>query len=208
MNIEIRLEQKNDYRIVEELTREAFWNLHVPGCNEHLLAHALRSSPSFIPALDFVALKDGCIVGNIMYCRSTVKDQEKIHDVITFGPISVLPEFQKQGIGSALIVHSLRAAADMGLKAVLIYGDPDYYHRFGFKSAKEFNISTSEGTFMEALMALELCEGALCGVSGRFFEDEVYHVSDAELIEFEKTFPYKEKRVTETQKRFAELANQ
>jgi len=209
MDIEIRREQENDYRIVEEITREAFWNLHVPGCDEHLLAHNLRKAPVFIPALDFVASMNNRIVGNIMYCRSTVKsDTGAAFDMLTFGPLSVLPEYQKQGIGAALIRHSLKEAARLNYKAVLIYGDPAYYHRFGFQSAKEFAISTSEGTTMDALMALELQEGALHGISGRFFEGDAYRVDAEELIEFEKTFPYKEKRVTESQKRFLELSGQ
>jgi len=194
---------------VEELTREAFWNLNVPGCNEHLLAHKLRDSPVFIPELDFVALMEHQIVGNIMFCRSIVKsDATLAYGVLTFGPVSVLPQFQRQGVGSALIRHSLRAAADLGHKVILIYGDPAYYHRFGFKSAKEHDIATREGKFMDALMAFELYPGVLQGISGRFFEDEVYHVDEEELVEFEKTFPYKEKCITESQRRFQELASQ
>jgi len=209
MNITIRREEKIDHRAVEELTREAFWNLHVPGCNEHLLAHKLRSCAAFIPALDFVAEKDGQVVGSIMYCRSTVKnDDQKIFDVITFGPLSVLPAFQKRGIGGMLIRHSLKAAAGLGHQAVLIYGDPAYYRRFGFQSAQAFGISTSEGKFIDPLMALEIVPGALDHVSGRFLEGEAYSVDPDELIKFDKTFPFKEKRVTESQKRFAEMAGQ
>lgn len=209
MDIKIRLEKESDYRKVEELTREAFWNLYVPGCDEHFLVHKMRKCPVFIPALDFVALTGGRIVGHIVYCQSKViNDKSEAFEVITFGPVSVLPSFQKQGIGSMLIRYSLKKAEDMGFKAVLIYGDPDYYNRFGFKGAKEFNIRTSDGRFMDALMALELKHGALKGVSGRFFEGEVYSVSKEELAQFEKTFPYKEKFVTESQKRFAEMANQ
>ena len=59
MNIIIRKEEKRDHHAVEELTREAFWNLYVPGCNEHLLAHKLRKHPDFIPELNFIAEKDG-----------------------------------------------------------------------------------------------------------------------------------------------------
>ena len=208
MNIQIRLEQPGDHRTVEELTREAFWNLYVPGCSEHLLVHKLRSNPAFIPELNFVALKDDRSVGNIVFCYAAIKeDAGNQRAVITFGPVSVLPEFQKQGIGAALIQHALKTAADLGYTAVLIYGDPAYYPRFGFRSAKEFNIRTSEGKFLEALMALELSDGALASVSGCFFEGEAYNVDEEELVKFEKTFPHKEKFVTESQKRFLELSN-
>lgn len=209
MDIIIRLEQKEDHRIVEEMTREAFWNLHVPGCDEHLLAHKLRDCPAFIEELDFVAVSDGKIVGNIMYCRAVVSDDGGgEREVISFGPVSVWPQLQKQGIGGTLIRHSLQKAADMGHSAVLIYGDPAYYHRFGFEPAKKYGIRTSQGGYLDALMALELKPGALSGVSGRFLEGEQYSIDPQELAEFEKTFPYKQKAVTESQKRFLEMSQQ
>ena len=206
MELEIRLEETKDYRTVEELTREAFWNLHMPGCDEHLLAHQLRSCAAFVPELDFVAVSGGNIVGNIMCCRArVVKDDVKDHDVLTFGPVSVWPHLQRKGIGTALINHLLKNAADMGFTAVLIYGDPVYYSRFGFKGAKAFDIRTADGKFHPALMALELAPGALDGVAGRFFEGEAYQVDHARLEAFDNTFPQKEKFFTESQKRFAEM---
>lgn len=209
MDICIRLENKEDHRIVEEMTREAFWNLHIPGCDEHLLAHKLRDCAAFIPKLNFVALSNGHVVGNIMYCHAAVKRDDGAEvSVLTFGPVSVWPKYQKQGIGSALIRHSLQKALELGYVAVLIYGDPAYYYRFGFEPAQKFGISTSQGGFLDALMALELAPGALDGACGRFFEGEAYYVDAEALEEFEKTFPHKEKRVTESQKRFAEMSSQ
>lgn len=208
MELSFRMEEPLDYRTVEELTREAFWNLHVPGCSEHLLAHQLRSCGAFVPALDFVALAGGEIAGNIMYCRARVaEDSGEEHGVLTFGPVSVWPRLQKQGVGSALIRHSLKAAAKMSFEAVLIYGDPAYYRRFGFRAAEMFGIRTSEGRFHPALQALELAPGALDGVGGRFFEGDAYHVDQKELDEFDRIFPHREKLVTESQKRFQELQN-
>ena len=208
MDIMIRLEEPKDHRIVEELTREAFWNLHVPGCNEHLLAHNLRTCAAFVHELDFVAEADGEIVGNIMYCRAIISEEDGTErEVLTFGPVSVWPRMQGQGIGGALIRHSLSIAADMGFTAVLIYGDPAYYVRFGFKPAQTFDIRTALGGFHKALQALELVPGALDGVSSRFFEGEAYNVDNTELDAFDSTFPPKEKFVTESQKRFLEILN-
>jgi predicted N-acetyltransferase YhbS len=208
MDIAIRREEPRDYRVVEELTREAFWNLHVPGCDEHLLAHNLRTSEAFVPELDFVAEADSNIVGNIMFCRAKVAEDGGVErEVLTFGPVSVWPRLQRKGIGGALIRHSLKAAAEMGFTAVLIYGDPAYYCRFGFKPAEMFGIRTSEGRFHPALQLRELVPGALAGISGRFFEGEAYRVDPAELVEFDKQFPYKEKLETESQKRFLEMLN-
>lgn len=85
-DIAIRREAPADFRIVEELTREAFWNQYVPGCNEHYLLHVMRNAPSFIPELDFIAELDGKIVGNIVYTRaSLVEDGGHSHEVLYFG---------------------------------------------------------------------------------------------------------------------------
>lgn len=206
-NITIRLEQEADYRAVEELTREAFWNLHVPGCDEHFLVHLLREHEDFIPELDFVAVIDGRLAGNIMYSRSKVISPGGLeHQVLTFGPLSVLPEFQRQGVGSALVGHSVDAARAIGYEAVLIYGDPEYYSRFGFRPAEAFSITTAEGSFHPALQALELTADALAGITGRFCESPVYHMDAGEAAAFDASFAPKAKFVTESQLRFAKLA--
>ena len=88
----IRRETMNDYREVENLTREAFWNQYVPGCDEHYFVHMMRDHEDFIPELAFVLEKDGVIIGNIMYTRSKLVDEngnEKV--ILTFGPIGILP---------------------------------------------------------------------------------------------------------------------
>ena len=206
-HIVIRPEQASDYRTVEELTREAFWNVNVPGCNEHFLAHKLRSHADFIPELDFVAVSGDTVVGNIMYTKAKVISADGMeHPVLTFGPISILPELQKHGIGSALIHHSFSQALTLGYEAVLIYGDPQYYSRFGFRPAEAFSITTGEGLYHPALQAVELREGALTGINGRFCESPVYHLDENEAAAFDATFPLKEKFITESQRRFARLA--
>jgi len=205
--IEIRNERPDEYRAVEELTREAFWNLHVPGCDEHYLLHTLRAHADFVPELDFVATIGGELAGNIVYARSAIETAGgQAHGTLTFGPLSVLPKVQGQGVGSALVRHSLAKAAALGHRAVFIYGDPLYYVRFSFRPAEDFGIMTSEGAYHPALQALELVPGALAGCAGRFFEGEAYHCDENAAAAFDKTFPPKEKFVTESQRRFARLA--
>lgn len=205
--IDIRNERPEEYRAVEALTREAFWNLHVPGCDEHYLLHVLRAHADFVPELDFVAFIGGEPAGNIVYARSSVKTAGgQKRGVLTFGPLSVEPKYQKQGVGSALVRHSLAKAAALGYGAVLIYGDPAYYVRFGFRPAEAFGITTGEGVFHPALQALELAPGALADCAGRFFEGEAYHVNETLAAEFDKNFPPKKKFVTESQRRFARMA--
>lgn len=202
MNIKIRLEKESDYNEVESLTREAFWDLYQPGCDEHLLARKLRTVKAFIPELDFVAELDRQIVGNIMYSKANVIDERGLeHEVLTFGPLSVLPSHQKLGVGSLLIKHTRKLAEEMGFKAIVIFGNPAYYHRFGFVNAERFHITTSDGANLEPFMALELYEGALQGITGRFYEDAVFKIDQAELESFDRGFPHKEKHVTATQLR-------
>ena len=200
MSIELRLENEHDYIEVENLTREAFWDIYQPGCDEHLLAHKLREVSAFIPELDFVAELDGQIVGNIMYSKAKIVDElGGEHEVISFGPLSVLPSFQKTGIGAKLVKHTLELAREMGFKAVLIFGNPAYYHRFGFVNAEKYQITTSGGENFDAFMALELYAGAFQGVSGKFHEDSVFQITKEEAAEFDKHFPFKEKHITDTQ---------
>ena len=203
MEFEIRPEVENDYREVEELTREAFWNLFVPGCCEHYMVHTMRSHPDFIATLALVAVLDSKIVGNIMYTKAHLADQRNNEiEIATFGPVSVLPAYQRQGIGSTLISHSRQIAAAMGFKAIVIHGHPQNYCKHGFKSAKDFNIADSEGRFPYSLLALELQEGFFNGHQGRYFEIDAYNIDMNESEEFDKTFKPKKKEYRYTQEVF------
>lgn len=198
--ITIRTETERDYRTVEHLTRDAFWDVYKPGCDEHLLAHKLRQSKAFLPALDYVAVRDGRVVGNIMYSAAQVTGGGGyVYPVLTFGPLSVLPACQRQGVGAALVRHTLAIAKSTEYPAVIIFGNPAYYHRFGFENASKLGITTSDGANFEAFMALELHDHALKGITGRFCEDNVFHIDPVELAEFDKAFPPREKHITETQ---------
>jgi putative acetyltransferase len=168
----------------------------------------MRSSPDFIPELDLVAEYTGKVIGNIVYTRGKIIDKtEKSHNIICFGPVSVLPVFQKQGAGSALIKYSLDKSRTLGFPAVFIYGDPRYYHRFGFRCAEKYDITNSEGKFAVALLALELVPGALNNMAGRFVESPAYQVDEEAFQKYEITFPPKEKAVTESQSEFRVMAS-
>lgn len=200
MHISIRQEVEKDFNDVEYLTREAFWDLYKPGCDEHLVLHKIRKVSAFVKELDLIACDNDVIVGNIIYSRAkVVNDENKEFEVLCMGPIAVLPSYQNQGIGSLLMEHSIEKARQLGYKGVVIFGNPDYYHRFGFVDAKEYNIQTSWGDNLDAFMVLELYEDSLQGILGKFFEDEVFKIDNDELEYFEKQFPYKEKHVTDTQ---------
>ncbi|MDD3573156.1 MAG: N-acetyltransferase [Eubacteriales bacterium] len=204
----VRPERKDDRRAAEEVTREAFWNLHSPGCNEHYLLHLLRESGAFIGALDWVAEKDGRVAGSIVYSRSKILgDDGRIHAAITFGPVAVLPALQGKGIGSLLIRRTLEEARKLGHQAVLIYGDPAYYARFGFQGAERFDIRSHDNCYADALEALELSPGALSGRAGRFSEDAIFDMDEAAAEAFDRSFPPKVKLTgLPSQARFLEVA--
>jgi predicted N-acetyltransferase YhbS len=200
MNIAIRLEEKQEYKKVEDLTREAFWDLYRPGCSEHLIVHKIREVSAFVKELSYVACDDDTVVGNIIYSKAKVVNNEnKEFAVLCMGPFAVLPPFQKKGIGSRLMNCSIEKARELGFKAVVIFGDPKYYQRFGFVNARNYGITTPSGEDFDAFMALELFDGAIDGITGKFYADTVFEVKDEELEVFEREFPYKEKHVTDTQ---------
>jgi len=199
MNVLLRLEEEKDYNSVENLTREAFWNVYKPGCDEHLLIHNMRKTKEFVKDLDYVTIFNDEIIGNIVYAKSKIIDINREYDVLTFGPVSVLPMYQRKGIGKKLIEHTITKAQEMGFIAILIYGNPQYYERFGFRNTKEYTITDMEGNYIDALMALELYPNSLENIHGKFFEGEAYKIDKKELEIFEKNFPYKEKLVLDTQ---------
>jgi predicted N-acetyltransferase YhbS len=203
--LKIRLETPADRYTVEALTREAFWKFwETDGrviCDEHLLVHRLRFAPSVVQELNLVAEWDGKIVGHIIYSKSKVMNHSGCeHEVLTFGPLSVLPEVQKRGIGQALMRHSLVEAKRLGYRAVVIYGHPEYYPRVGFKRAAGFGITDADGKTFDYIMALPLYDGALDGISGKHYIDPAYFaLTQEDALEFDKRFPYKEPHIPSAQ---------
>ena len=207
-DITLRNERETDFRAVEELTREAFWNVYVPGCCEHYLAHEMRAAPQFLPELDFVAERDGRLLGSILYARTRIVDAAgREHPVITFGPLSVLPEYQGQGIGSLLVEHSKKRARELGFPAIVICGDPRYYGRFGFEPAEKYGIRDGIGLFAPALQICWLDPEARRQLPGRFEDGPAYQIDERKAEEFDRSFPQKEKGSSPTQARFQELVS-
>ena len=103
-NYTIRLEEKKDYREVENLVRESFWNVYRPGCSEHYVIHVLRDDPAFIPELDFVMEQDGILIGQNMFMKTFIEaDDGRTIDVLTMGPIGITPELKRKGYGKAIL---------------------------------------------------------------------------------------------------------
>lgn len=204
MNISLRKETESDHRIVEELTRDAFWNIHFPGCDEHYLAHTIRNHPDFIDEMDIVAEYEGRVIGNIMYTRSFVVDGDGNRmDTITFGPISVLPEFQRKGVGTALINYTKEIALKNKEKAIIILGHPHNYCKHGFRSCRDYMISDPDGRYPFGLLVLELEKEAFMGRKWKFFYSSGFDSDAGKVEEFDRQFPYKKKEFSPLQVEFS-----
>ena len=193
----IRLEEKKDYRKVENLVRESFWNVYKPGCAEHYVIHVLRDDPAFVPELDFVMEQDGRLIGQNMFMKTIIEaDDGRTIDVLTMGPIGITPELKRKGYGKAILDYSLEKAAKMGFGAVLFEGDIDFYGKCGFTFAREFGIryhGLPEGEDDSFFLCKELIPGYLDGITGVYQTPKGYYVKDEEVEEFDKGFTPKEK---------------
>ena len=201
MEINVRNITAKDHYDVELIAKKAFWNLNMPGCDEHYLVHRLWDEPCYIPELSLVAEVDGKAVGAILYSKSRIETENENIEVLTFGPLCVDPDCQKKGIGRKLLSESMSLAAERGYKAIFICGVPTYYPKFGFKTADTFGITMPDGSTFDAFMGYELQKDALKGVTGKFYEADVFDcdIHDEEYMkavdEFDKGFPYMEKKV-------------
>lgn len=193
--MEICLEQEKDYREVENLTREAFWNVYHPGCTEHLVLHNLRKDPCFVPELDYIIKDSGKIVAHIAYAKGKLETEggQTVASLL-FGPVSVLPDYQGKGYGSRLIAFTLEKARELGYPTVVITGNPDYYCRFGFEPASKHKIyhESVDGPFF---LIKILNEAAAAGLRGVHHDPACYEVDEQTLEEFDRDFPPKVKEV-------------
>ena len=193
----IRLERPEDYREVENLVRESFWNVYRPGCSEHYVIHVLRDDPAFVKELDFVMEQNGELIGQNMFMRTVIDaDDGQAIPVLTMGPIGITPELKRMGYGKKLLDYSLEKAAAMGFGAVLFEGNIGFYGHSGFTYARNFGIryhDLPEGADDSFFLCRELRPGYLDGITGVYQTPQGYYVDDADVEEFDKAFPYKEK---------------
>ena len=201
--MKIRLEKPEEYRAVENLTREAFWNVYRPGCTEHFVLHQYRNNPDFIPELDFVMEEEGRLIGHVMFSKAelVLNDGSK-KPSWTFGPISIHPDYKRKGYGLRLLQYALGEARKMGVGFLCMEGNIDFYKHAGFVLASTFHIhyhdfpKEEEVPFFLAqelipgwLAAQGIGEATYCPPKGYFVADE-----DPEAFEaYDATFPKKEK---------------
>ncbi len=193
----IRLEKREDHRAVENLVREAFWDVYRPGCSEHYVIHVLRDDPAFVKELDFVMEQDGKLIGQNMFMKTIIEadDGRKI-PVLTMGPIGIIPELKRKGYGKAILDYSLEKASEMGFGAVLFEGNIGFYGRSGFGYAREFGIryhDLPEDADSSFFLCKELIPGYLDGITGVYQTPPGYYVKDEDVEVFDRGFPPKEK---------------
>ena len=193
----IRLENKEDYREVENLVREAFWNVYRPGCSEHYVIHMLRDDPAFVKELDFVMEQDGRLIGQNMFMKTVIEsDDGRTIPILTMGPIGITPGLKRMGYGKKLLDYSLQKAAEQGFGAVLFEGNIGFYGKSGFEHASGFGIRYNdlpENADTSFFLCKELISGYLDGITGVYRTPQGYYVDDSDVDEFDKGFPAKEK---------------
>ena len=196
-NITIRLEKKEEYREVESLVRESFWNVYRPGCLEHYVLNQLRKDSDFVADLDFVMEENGRLIGQVIFMKAAIKgDDGRTVPIMTMGPICITPELKRKGYGKVLLDYSINEAARMGCGALCFEGNIDFYGKSGFTYASEFGIryhGLPEGEDASFFLCKELIPGYLKDVTGEYETPAGYFVDEAEAEEFDKAFPYKEK---------------
>lgn len=196
-DVTIRSEKKEEYREVENLIRESFWNVYKPGCSEHYVMHVLRDDPAFVKELDFVMEQNGRLIGQNMFMRAVIEsDDGGDVDVLAMGPICISPDLKRRGYGKLILDYSLEKAKEMGFGAVLFEGNIDFYGKSGFDYARKFGIryhDLPEGADDSFFLCKELIPGYLEGVTGVYQTPAGYYVDDRDVEEFDRSFPHKEK---------------
>ena len=196
-DIVIRLEKKEEYREVENLIRESFWNVYKPGCSEHYVIHILRNDPAFVKELDFVMEIDGKLIGQNMFMRTIIEaDDGRSIPVLTMGPICITPQLKRKGFGKILLDYSLEKATELDYGAVLFEGNIDFYGKSGFDYARNFGIryhDLPEDADDSFFLCKELIPGYLEGITGVYQTPQGYYVDDSDVETFDKDFPPKKK---------------
>lgn len=197
-NITIRLERKEEYREVENMVRESFWNVYRPGCMEHFMLHELRKDVAFVPELDFVMELDGTLIGQNMFMRAAIcADDGQTVPIMTMGPICIAPAYKRQGYGKILLDYSVEKARELGCGALCLEGNIDFYGKSGFTYASRYGIryhGVPEGEDVPFFLCRELQRGYLDGITGVYAPPEGYFVAEEAVEAFDKQFLYKEKK--------------
>lgn len=206
--VTIRNETERDYERVEEITRKAFYNIYIPGCVEHYLVHIMREHKDFVRELDFVIELDGKVIGNIMYTKAKLVDESgEEKEILTFGPVSILPEYQRRGFGKQLMEYSFNKAEALGYDVIVIFGAPANYVGRGFKSASRYHVCLPDGSYPAAMLVKELKENSLDGRKWIYHESPVMQIDEKQAKAYDDSLEKMEQKVLPSQEEFYILSH-
>lgn len=199
-NLIIRVEKESDFRNVENLVRESFWNVYRPGCTEHFVLHKMRNDSGFIPELSLIMEENGNLIGQSVFYKTSIKDEKSgiPFEILSLGPICISPDYKRKGYGKKLLDFAFDKAKKLGFGASCFEGNFDFYGKCGCKIASTKNlhyegVEDSEAGFF---LCKELEPGFLENKSGTYSTPEIYFTPEKfsdEFKQYDETFPYKEK---------------
>jgi putative acetyltransferase len=155
----IRREESQDLAAIRDVNEQAFG-----GSGEANAIEALRARGA--TTLSLVAVIDDRVVGHLFFSPAAIESPGRSWPALGLAPLSVLPEYQRQGVGTALMKAALEECRQSGHERVIVLGHADYYPRFGFERASRYGVRFEFEAPDEACMVLALRPGALAGVSG------------------------------------------
>lgn len=166
MSISVRQENPLDAAVVSKVIQRAYERVSFSNHREHLMVNRLRASPTYIPQLSLLAEIAGEVVGHVLLTRITIRDGETSHPSLALAPLSVTPEFQRQGVGSALIREAHRRARQLGFRSIIVVGIEGYYPKFGYVPLGLYPIKVPFEVRPENCAIVSLSDVGLSGLRG------------------------------------------
>lgn len=204
--IKIRPIDPADYSAIETITRQAFYNQYQPGASEHYLLRLLRQHADYLSDLDLVIEVDGQLAGNITYTQTRLIDQNGYEKpILTFGPLSIAPPYQGQGLAKRLMGVSFEKAWELGYDTIVIFGSPSHYVSSGFVSCKDVNVTVDGQKFPTAMLVKTLTEKTLDGRKWTYLGSPAYEFTPEDALAYDDKLPPLERKNSAKQVEFGIL---
>ena len=166
MTIQIIQEQQKHFAEISNVIQQAFLAEEISNHQEQYVVQKLRASDAYMPSLSLVALDGEKVIGHMMLSKVHIVEGEQRVPSLALAPLSVHPNYQRQGIGTRLMHEALKRAKELPYEFIIVLGHPDYYQRFGFQKASDWHIKAPFPVPDEAFMALPLTPNARQHVRG------------------------------------------
>jgi predicted N-acetyltransferase YhbS len=141
MNFTIRAETPADHPAITQLIKATYQNVSYSNHREQDMVERLRASPAFVPQLSLVAeAENGAFAGHVMLTKINIENAGVVYPALALAPLSVLPEYQKMGVGSKLVKESHCIAQTLGYNFIVILGIANYYQKFGYELSSKYKL--------------------------------------------------------------------